>query len=100
MGIVVALTDYLAVNPVPYCKAYYAYTTLYEYWVVKLGLLNTLATDKGTEFNNYDFITLYLLYNYRHRSRISHAQLAGQLKTRTAHSKNIDDALITEMKKK
>ena len=41
MVIVVALIPYLAVNPVPYYKAYYAYTTLYEYWLVKLGLAET-----------------------------------------------------------
>ena len=31
-----SFTHYLALNPVPHCNAYYAYTTLYEHWIAKL----------------------------------------------------------------
>ena len=39
MVIVDAFTHYVALNPVPHCNAYYAYTTLYEHWIAKFGLL-------------------------------------------------------------
>ena len=38
MVIVDAFTHYVALNPVPHCNAYYAYTTLYEHWISKFGL--------------------------------------------------------------
>ena len=63
MVIVDASTQYVALNPVPHCNAYYAYTTLYEHWIAKLGLPEILVTDNGTEFNNIEIITLCLLYN-------------------------------------
>ena len=37
MVIVDAFTHYVALNPVPHCNAYYAYTTLYEHWIAKFG---------------------------------------------------------------
>ena len=37
MVIVDAFTHYVALNPVPHCIAYYAYTTLYEHWIAKFG---------------------------------------------------------------
>ena len=52
MFIVDAFTHYVALNPVPQCNAYYAYTTLYEHWIAKFGLPEILVTDKGTEFIN------------------------------------------------
>ena len=33
MVIVDAFTHYVALNPVPHCNAYYAYTTLHEHWI-------------------------------------------------------------------
>ena len=33
MVIVDAFTHYVALNPVPHCNAFYAYTTLYEHWI-------------------------------------------------------------------
>ena len=50
MVIVDAFTHYVALNPVPQCNAYYAYTTLYEHWIAKFGLPEILVTDNGTEF--------------------------------------------------
>ena len=38
MVIVDAFTHYVALNPVPHCNAYYAYTTFYEHWIAKFGL--------------------------------------------------------------
>ena len=35
MVVVDAFTHYVALNPVPHCNAYYAYTTLYELWIAK-----------------------------------------------------------------
>ena len=35
MVIVDAFTYYVALNTVPHCSAYYAYTTLYEHWIAK-----------------------------------------------------------------
>ena len=52
MVIVDAFTHYVALNPVPHCNAYYAYTTLYEHWIAKFGLPEILVTDNGTEFIN------------------------------------------------
>ena len=53
-----ALTHYVALNPVPHCNAYYAYPTLYEHWIAKVGLPGILVTDNGTEFINNEIITL------------------------------------------
>ena len=52
MVIVDAFTHYVALNPVPHCNAYYAYTTLHEHWIAKFGLPEILVTDNGTEFFN------------------------------------------------
>ena len=73
MVIVDALTHYVALNPVPHCNAYYAYTTLYEHWIAKFGLPEILVTDNGTEFINNEIITLSHLYNIKHKPRTSHA---------------------------
>ena len=51
----------------------YAYTTLYEHWIAKFGLLEILVTDNGTEFINNEIITLCHLYNIKHKPRTSHA---------------------------
>ena len=58
MVIVDAFTHYVALNPVPHCNAYYAYTTLYEHWIAKFGSPEILVTDNGTEFINNEIITL------------------------------------------
>ena len=73
MVIVDAITHYVALNPVPHCNAYYAYTTLYEHWIAKFGLPEILVTDNGTEFINNEIITLCHLYNIKHKPRTSHA---------------------------
>ena len=68
-----AFTHYVALNPVPHCNAYYAYTTFYKHWIAKFGLPEILVTDKSTEFINNEFITLCHLYNIKHKPRTSHA---------------------------
>ena len=73
MVIVDAFTHYVALNPVPHCNAYYAYTTLYEHWIAKFGLPEILVTDNGTEFINNEIITLCHLYNIKDKPRTSHA---------------------------
>ena len=73
MVIVDAFTHYVALNPVPHCNAYYAYTTHYEHWIAKFGLPEILVTDSGTEFLNNENITLCHLYNIKHKPRTSHA---------------------------
>ena len=73
MVIVDAFTHYVALNPVPHCNAYYAYTTLYEHWIAKFGLPEILVTDNGSEFINNEIITLCHLYNIKHKPRTSHA---------------------------
>ena len=73
MVIFVAFTHYVAFNPVPHGNAYYAYTTLYEHWIAKLGLSEILVTYNGTEFINNEIITLCHLYNIKHKPRTSHA---------------------------
>ena len=57
MVIVHAFTHYVALNPVPHCKAYYAYTILYEHWIAKFVLPEILVADNGTEFINKEIIT-------------------------------------------
>ena len=79
MVIVDAFTHYVALNPVPHCNAYYAYTTLYEHWIAKFGLLEILVTDNGTEFINKEIITLSHLYKIKHKPRISHAPWTNRL---------------------
>ena len=73
MIIVDAFTHYVALNPVPHCNAYYAYTTLCEHWIVKFGLPETLVTDNGSEFIKNEIITLWHLYNFTHKPRTYHA---------------------------
>ena len=73
MVIVVAFIHYVAFNPVPHCNAYYAYTTLCEQWIAKFGLPETLVTDNGTEFINYEIITLSHLNNIKHQPQTPHA---------------------------
>ena len=73
MVIVDASTHYVALNPVPHCNAYYAYRTLYEHWLAKVGLPEILFTDSGTELINDEIITLRHLYNIKHKPRTSHA---------------------------
>ena len=48
MVIVDAFMHYVALNPVPHCNAYYAYTTLYEHWIANFGLPEILVIDNGT----------------------------------------------------
>ena len=52
-----AFTHYAALNPVPLCNAYYAYTSLSEHWIAKFGLPEILLTDKGTEIINNEILT-------------------------------------------
>ena len=73
MVIVDAFTHYVALNPVPHCNAYYAFTTFYEHWIAKFGLPEILVTDNGTEFINNEVITLCHLYNIKLKPRTSHA---------------------------
>ena len=79
MVIVDAFTHYVALNPVPHCNAYYAYTTLYEHRIAKFGLPEILFTDNGTEFIDNEIITLCLLYNIKHEPRTSHASWTNGL---------------------
>ena len=73
MVIVDAFTHYVALKPVPHCKAYYAHKTLNEHWIAKFGLPEILFTDNGTEFINNEVITVCHLYNNKHKPRTSHA---------------------------
>ena len=79
MVIVDAFTHYVALNPVPHCIAHYAYTTLYEHWIAKFGLLEILVTDNGTEFIKNEIITLCHLYNIKHKPRTSQAPWTNRL---------------------
>ena len=72
MVIVDAFTHYVPLNPVPHCKAYFAYTTLYEHWLAKFGLTEILVTDNGTEFIENDLITICHLNNIKQKPRTSH----------------------------
>ena len=51
MVLVDAFAHYEALNPVPHCNAYYAYTTLNEHWIAKFGL-------PQKPFYRYNFIDL------------------------------------------
>ena len=82
MVIVDAFTHYVALNPVPHCNAYYAYTTLYEHWIAKFGLPEILVTDNGTEFINNEIITLCHLYNIKHKPRTSRQNINEQINSR------------------
>ena len=68
MFIVDVYTHYVALNPVPLCKACYAYTTRYEHWIAKFGLPDILVTNDGTEFINREIVTLCHLYNIKHNT--------------------------------
>ena len=71
MVIVDAFTQCRALNPVPLCVAYYAYTTLYKHWIAKIRLPEILVTDGGTEFIKSEIIILCHFYNIRHKPRTS-----------------------------
>ena len=68
-----AFTHYVALNQVPLCNAYYAYTTLYEHWIAKFRLPEILVRENGTEFINNEITTLCHLYNTKHKPRTYHA---------------------------
>ena len=59
-----AFTHYVALNPIPHCNAYYAYTTLYDHWIAKFGLLALL---------NLLITAICHLYHIKHKPRTSHA---------------------------
>ena len=71
MVIADAFTHYVALNHVPQCNAYYAYTTLYEQWIANFRLPEILVTDNGTEFINDVIITICRPYNNEHKPRTS-----------------------------
>ena len=73
MVIVDAFTHYVALNPVPHCNFYYAYTTVYEHWIAEFGFPKILVTDNGTEFIINEIITLCHLFIIKHKPRTSHA---------------------------
>ena len=77
---------YVALNPVPHCNAYYAYTLLYEHWIAKFGLPEILVTDNGTNFINHEIITSGHLYNIIHKPRTSHAPWTNGLVKRMNRS--------------
>ena len=79
MVIVEAFTHYIALNPVPHCNSYYAYTTLYEHWIAKFILPEILVTDNGIEPINNEIITLCHLCNIKHKPRTSHAPCSNVL---------------------
>ena len=68
-----AFTHVVALNFVPHCNAYYAYTILYEHWIAKFGLHELLVTDSGTEFIYNEFITLCRLDIIKNKPCTSHA---------------------------
>ena len=74
-----AFTHYIALDPVPYCNAYVAYTTLYEQSIAKIGLPEILVTNNGTELIHNKIITLCHLYNIKHKTRTSHAPWTNRL---------------------
>ena len=73
MVIVDAFTHYVALNPVPHCNAYYAYTTLYEHWIAKFGQTKKLVADNGTKFINNEIILKCHLDNIKHKPHTFHA---------------------------
>ena len=79
MVIVDAFTHYVALNPVLYCNAFNAYTTLYEHWKAKFGLPKILVTDNGTNFINSGINRLSHLSNFKYKSRTSHEQWTNGL---------------------
>ena len=79
MVIVDAFTHYVALNTVPHCNAFYAYTTLNEHWIAIFGLPEILVTNNGTEFINNELITLCHLFNIKHKPRLSHAPWTKRL---------------------
>ena len=86
MVIVDAFTYYVALNSVPHCNAYYAYTTLSEHRIAKFGLPEYLVTDNGTEFIINEIITLCHLYNIKNKVRTSHAPWTNGLVEGMNHS--------------
>ena len=73
MVMVYAFTHHVALNPVPHCNVYYAYTTLYEHSIAKFGLPEFLVADNGTEIKNNEIITQCHSYIIKHKPRTSHA---------------------------
>ena len=71
MIIVDVFTRYVALNPVPQCNDYYAYTKLYEHWIAKIGLPEVLVRDYGTHFINNEIKTLCHFYNIKHKPQFS-----------------------------
>ena len=52
---------------------------LYQHWLAKFGLPETLVRDNNTELINNEIITLCYLYNIEHKPRTSHASWTNGL---------------------
>ena len=70
MVIVDVFTHNVALNPVPHSNAYYAYTSLHEHCIAKIGLPEIHVTVNGTEFIKNEIITSALptIININHGS--------------------------------
>ena len=68
-----AFTHFVAINPIPHCNAYYAYTTVYENWKAKFGLPEILVPDELSVFFNNEINTLCYLYTIKDKLRKTHA---------------------------
>ena len=92
MVIIDAFKHYVALNSLPHCNAYYAYTTLYKHWIAKFGLPEILVTDNSTELMNVEIIKLCHLYNIKPtQERLMTHGLMVWSKERTVHYKIISD---------
>ena len=82
MVIVDAIAYYVALNPASHSLnvalnpashslnesyAYYAYTALYDHWILIFGLPEIFVTVNGTEFINKKIITRCHLYNIEYK---------------------------------
>ena len=65
MVIVAEITHYVALNLAPQCNVYYAYTTVYEHWIAKIGLPENFAIENGTELINNEIVSHFTRFDIR-----------------------------------
>ena len=63
MVVVAEFTHYVALNPAPHYNTYYAYATLYEHWIAKIGPPENFAIENGTELINNEIVSHFIILN-------------------------------------
>ena len=77
--IVDAFTHYAVLHPSHKNDAENALTVLFDHWIVKFGIPDSLVTDNGNEYNNGEFTNFCRTYNVQFKTRTPYAPWYNRL---------------------